>query len=105
MQVETYEAISLDEQGGDIINEQVSGEALALIESLGLEGQKALVHKTAVADSDDETENRSPYREMTREESRVFGTPRSRACTSTFPRNSIPSSHQRSLTQCRTRSV
>lgn len=73
MQVETYEVISLDEQNGSIINEEVSEEALALIESLGLEGQKALVHKTAIAD-DEMTEQRMPYREMTLEEQRVFGT-------------------------------
>lgn len=70
MQVETYEEITIDEQGGDVVNEVVSGEALALIESLGLEGQKAFVSKTVVDDED--VERRIPYREITLEESRIF---------------------------------
>ena len=52
MKVETYEAISLDEQGGEIINELVSEEALALIESLDLDGQRELI----VTDPENETE-------------------------------------------------
>lgn len=41
MKTETYEVISLDEQNGEILNELVSEEALALIETLGLEGQQS----------------------------------------------------------------
>jgi hypothetical protein len=73
MEVETYEVISLDEQGGDIINETVSEEALALIESLGLGGQKALVERHT-ADDGEEVETRWPYRVLTAEETNIFAT-------------------------------
>ena len=71
MKVETYEAISVDEQKGTVINEVVSEEALALIESLGLEGQKSLVETREVGG--EEVQTRFPYRKMTREEQAVFG--------------------------------
>ena len=70
-QVETYEAISLDEQDGIVVNEEVSEEALALIESLGLSGQKQLL---AEKDAGGEVVTvRSPYRLITAEELAVFG--------------------------------
>lgn len=70
MKVETYEAISIDEQQGDVINELVSEEALALVESLGLEGQKTLAHEHQAGGETVTTRN--PYRRMTKEEQAVF---------------------------------
>lgn len=72
MKVETYEVISLDEQHGQFINELVSEEALALIESLGLTGQKDLVAEQSAAGETVVTRN--PYRVMTAEERAIFGT-------------------------------
>jgi len=71
MEVETYEDITLDEQGGTILNEEVSEEALAIIESLDLGGQRSLLVKKEV--DDETTERRLPYRILTLEEARVFG--------------------------------
>jgi hypothetical protein len=70
MQIETYEAISLDEQKGQIVNEEVSEEAMALIESLGLNGQKELLSERESEDGAVVT--RAPYRTMTAEETAVF---------------------------------
>lgn len=70
MKVETYEEISLDEQQGDVINELVSEEAIALIESLDLGGQRALVERASAGE--EELLTRNPYRLMTLEEQRVF---------------------------------
>lgn len=72
IQVETYEAISIDESGGQFVNEEVSEEALALIEALGLDGQKALLQERRVSDGET-TVTRNPYRRMTGEEQAVFG--------------------------------
>jgi hypothetical protein len=71
MQIETYEAISLDEQHGEIVNELVSEEAMSIIDALGLDGQKELLseHET---DGESVT-TRAPYRTMTAEESAIFG--------------------------------
>jgi hypothetical protein len=71
MQIETYEAISLDEQHGDVVNELVSEEAMALIESLGLDGQKELLNEHDAGD--EKVTTRAPYRTMTAEEAAVFG--------------------------------
>lgn len=71
-QVETYEAISLDEHGGVIVDEETSIEALALIETLGLTGQQGLVKTKAVEGTVETTETRNPYRLVTVEEARVF---------------------------------
>jgi hypothetical protein len=72
MNVETYEVISIDEQHGSVINEQVSEEALALIETLGLQGQRSLI-ETRTLDGE-EVQTRNPYRLMTGEEQAIFGT-------------------------------
>jgi hypothetical protein len=72
MKVETYEAISVDEQGGAIINEQVSEEALALIDALDLGGQKELLSERE--SGEEAVTTRIPYRQMTAEERAVFGT-------------------------------
>lgn len=71
MEVETYEVLTLDvAPDGSLVNEVVSEEALALIETLGLEGQRALVQ---VADVEGETvETRIPYRQTTAEEKSIF---------------------------------
>lgn len=73
MQVETYETLTFDVGAdGSLMNEVVSEEALALIETLGLEGQKALVQ---VAEVGEETiETRIPYRQTTAEEKAIFAT-------------------------------
>ena len=72
MQTETYEVIGLDVDGnGQPHNEVVSEEALALIESLDLAGQRTLVEKRTVGD--EEVVLRIPYRKMTAEEQAVFG--------------------------------
>lgn len=70
MKVETYEAISLDVQGGEVVNEQVNEEALALIETLDLDGQRNLVQKRSVGD--EEVFVRNPYRRMSKEEQAIF---------------------------------
>jgi hypothetical protein len=71
MKVETYEAISLDEQNGEVVNEAVNEEAMALIETLGLKGQSALLSEREVAGQTVTTRN--PYRRMTKEEQHIFG--------------------------------
>lgn len=71
MQVETFEDITTDEQNGQRINEEVSEEALALIDTLGLEGQRSLVHRATVG-VDEVVERRMPYRQITLEESRIY---------------------------------
>jgi hypothetical protein len=74
MLIETYEVLSLDvDAEGHVINEVVSEEALALIETLGLEGQQALVQRTATADGET-VETRIPYRQTTAEEKAIFAT-------------------------------
>src|SRR4051812_13224919 len=70
MKVETYEAISVDEQNGTVLNEIVSEEALALIESLGLSGQRGLIDTRKV--DGEEVQVRIPYRRVTSEELAVF---------------------------------
>ncbi len=72
MQVETFEAISLDEQDGKIVNELVSEEALALVEALGLEGQRRFTVEEEVGG--EQVERRNPYREFTAEEMAVYRT-------------------------------
>lgn len=73
MKVETYEAISLDEQNGTVINEEVSEEALALIESLDLQGQRQLIaERTVDAEEGVSVATRNPYRLMTAEESAIY---------------------------------
>lgn len=73
MKVETYEEISIDEQDGNIVDEQVSEEALALIGTLGLTGQQALIARKPVEGEDgEEIERRIPYREITAEEARFW---------------------------------
>lgn len=71
MKVETYETISLDEQNGEIVNELVSEEALALITELGLEGQQTLIERTQAGG--EEVVKRMPYRQITAEERAVYG--------------------------------
>ncbi len=71
MQIETFEVISLDEQHGDVMNELVSEEALAIIDKLDLSGQKGLLDERE-ADGERVT-TRVPYREVTAEELAVFG--------------------------------
>lgn len=70
MNVETYEVISVDEQHGNVINELVSEEALALIESLDLAGQRKLVEERQAGD--ESVIVRAPYRKMSAEEMAVF---------------------------------
>lgn len=62
--VETYEMQEVDSSG----EPECDVESLALIEQLGLDGQKALVAK-----KDDGTSERMPYRLMTSEELFVYG--------------------------------
>ena len=62
MDVETYEAIETTIDGIE-----TSDEAIALIEQLGLEGQKSLLVK-----DEDGNEDRIPYRQMTRQEKRIY---------------------------------
>lgn len=71
MKVETYEAISVDDPNGAMINEEVSEEALALIETLKLEGQRELLSERSVGTN--VVVKRNPYRKMTAEESAIFG--------------------------------
>lgn len=70
MQVETYEVISVDEQNGSVVNETVSEEAMALIESMNLEGQRGLLQEKTVGG--ETVTVRNPYRIMTMEERRVY---------------------------------
>lgn len=73
MQVETFEEISVDvANDGTVVNELVSEESLALIETLGLQGQRGLVRRAQGVDTDDTTETRIPYRQITAEESRIY---------------------------------
>lgn len=75
MQVETYEVLSIDvDANGNVINETVSEEALALIETLGLEGQQELVARQPVGYGHEEVERRIPYRQTTAEEKAIFAT-------------------------------
>lgn len=66
MQVETYEVTEQDENGQPM---ECSEEALALIEQLGLEGQRHYLQPK----EDGEVE-RIPYRKMTEEEAFVYET-------------------------------
>lgn len=68
IQVETYE---VSEQTTDT-TDAFDNEAVELIERLGLEGQRALLVKREAGG--DSVTVRNPYRELTAEESRVFGT-------------------------------
>lgn len=70
MNVETYEAISLDVQDGDAFQEAVNAEAMALIETLGLQGQRELLQESNVGGESVTTRN--PYRRMTKEEQAIF---------------------------------
>lgn len=72
MQVETYEVISDDPSQGDnaLVNELESPEAVALIESLGLTGQRSLL----VESKETGAVVRSPYRQMTQAEFNIYRT-------------------------------
>jgi hypothetical protein len=70
MKVETYEAITVDEQNGSVVNELVSEEALALITSLDLAGQRTLLETKKVAG--EEVVTRNPYRQITAEERAIY---------------------------------
>lgn len=70
MQIETYEIEEHTTEGRDAF--EVEAEAEALIESLGLDGQRALLR--ASEDPDVATKTRIPYRRMTAEEDRVYAT-------------------------------
>lgn len=69
MQVETYEVEEHTTEGRDPF--EIEAEAQAIIEELGLEGQRALMKDDE--DGDVATKTRVPYRQMTREEVRVYG--------------------------------
>jgi len=71
MKVETYEVISDDPSQGDnaLTNELESAEAVVLIESLGLAGQRKLLVKIGDADAP----IRNPYRQMTQAERNIYG--------------------------------
>ncbi len=62
MLVETFEAIETD-AGGEV---ECDAEAIALIEELGLEGQRKLINKTGDAPA------RNPYRKMSIQERFAF---------------------------------
>lgn len=65
MEVETYEAIERETAEHA---PEMEAEAVELIETLGLEGQKKLLRP------DEETgQRRNPYRRMTEQENRVYG--------------------------------
>lgn len=64
MQVETYEAVETTEKGVEC-----DAEALALIEKLGLDGQKKL-NVTGEGEGDP---RRNPYRKLTAQEGFVYG--------------------------------
>lgn len=71
MKVETFEAISLDvARDGSVVNEQVSEEALALIETLDLGGQRSMLQKKNVGG--EEVVVRNPYRRMSAEELAIY---------------------------------
>lgn len=70
MKIETFEVISIDEQDGQVVNEQVSEEAMALIESLGLEGQRELLAEREAGG--EAVMVRNPYRKMSGEEFAIF---------------------------------
>lgn len=63
MQVETYEVTEVDSVG----TVECDQEAVALIEQLGLDGQKKLLKK-----GDDGTTTRCPYRKMTADEKFIY---------------------------------
>lgn len=63
MQVETFEVTEIDSEG----QPECEAEALALIEQLGLAGQKKLVSKSDAGDA-----VRCPYRKMTLDERHVY---------------------------------
>jgi hypothetical protein len=71
MIVETYEVTETLADGET--EDTQSEEALALIESLGLEGQQKLVSRRSV-NNGDEVVTRNPYRQLTSEEMAVFST-------------------------------
>lgn len=68
MRVETYETDTIDED--TLASEITSPEALALIDTLGLSGQKKLTE--TVQAGGEEVVKRVPYRSITLEESRIF---------------------------------
>lgn len=70
MQIETYEVEEHTTEGRDPF--EVDAEAEALIESLGLDGQRSLLVESD--DPDVQTKTRVPYRRMTAEEERVYDT-------------------------------
>lgn len=69
MQVETYEVTETNPETGLA---EFEPEALALIEALGLEGQKERTRTRALEGGESVT-TICPYREMTAEEQRVYG--------------------------------
>lgn len=67
--IESFEEIGLDVgDDGTVYNDAESQEAMQLIESLGLEGQKSLQQRRHEAPG----ETRNPYRVITMEERRVY---------------------------------
>lgn len=73
MYVETYEVLSVDvNPDGSIVNETVDAEAMALIEQLGLAGQKELLSEHEV--DGEAVITRNPYRLITAEELAIFST-------------------------------
>lgn len=67
MQVETYETVERDENGQIM---DMPEEALAIIEELGLEGQRKFLRATG----EDGNIQTIPYRRMTKDEAAVYGT-------------------------------
>lgn len=70
MQVETYEIEETVVGDGIIKPEEVEAEAIGMIETLGLEGQKELLTPKT---EDDSTSERVPYPIMSDGENRVYG--------------------------------
>lgn len=72
MEVETYEVLSLDVRAdGTVFNETVDAEAIALVETLGLEGQKRW---TQESNDTEPVVTRVPYRRVEAREVVVFRT-------------------------------
>lgn len=69
MLVETYEVTETNPETG---LSEFEPEALALIEELGLEGQRGMLSRRTTEAGETVT-TRCPYREMTAEEGRVYG--------------------------------
>ena len=61
MHVETYELVKMDSTTGQLVYDEVSEDALRLIEALGLAGQQRRIAK-ATAPDEGEIDGRNPYR-------------------------------------------